>query len=111
MPFVCHPKVCTIPSYKVFTFFPAKSSSALLERWDWEGTLPVECNVSSPLLAGASMWRNSNGAVHMAHLNVGLLEADNIDTVFSDAMGGLRVSDVSCYLIIPAAHEELFSFF
>eukprot|EP01084_Bolivina_argentea_P164389 285796_1 len=67
---------------------------ALLERWDWERTLPVECNVPSPLLAGASMWRNANGAVHMAHLNVGLVQADDIDTAFSDAMGGLCVSDV-----------------
>ncbi len=46
------------------------------------------------------MWQNANGAVHMAHLNVGLLQADDIDTVFSDAMGGLRVSDVRCYLTL-----------
>ncbi len=102
--FVNHPMVYHIPLYNSFTyiFLTGKSSSALLDRWDWESTVPVECNVSSPLLARASMWRNQNCAVHMAHLNVGLLEADDIDVVFSDAMGGLSVSDVRCYLIILA---------
>ncbi len=90
------PNICVF----AFLFFAVKPSSALLERWDWERTLPVECNVPSPLLAGASMWRNANGAVHMAHLNVGLVQADDIDTAFSDAMGGLCVSDVRCYLTL-----------